>query len=260
MDFQTKMDKTVPLAKKAGEIIMGYLNKEKQVEYKGDIDLVTAADKQSEKYLFENLEKLFPEDGIEAEEGHTKKSQSGYTWVVDPLDGTTSFAHNFPMFAVSIGLVDKNRNPVLGIVYNPFYKELFSAYKDGGAFLNGNPISVSKTDSADKALVGTGFPYTRRSHMDEILNRLGKILHVVHDIRRTGSASIDLSFVACGRLDAYYEAGLKPWDVAAGIIIVSEAGGVCTTFNKGPIDIDVQETFVSNGKFHDELSKIIQPI
>ncbi|MES0490474.1 MAG: inositol monophosphatase family protein [Leptospirales bacterium] len=260
MDYQAKMDKVIPLAEKAGAIIMGYLNKEKQIEYKGDIDLVTAADKESESYLFEALLVAFPEDGIQAEEGHTKASQSGYTWIVDPLDGTTSFAHSFPMFAVSIGLVDENRVPVLGVVYNPFYKELFSAYKNGGAFLNGAPIAVSKIESAEKALIGTGFPYTRRSHMEEILNRLGKILHIVHDIRRTGSAALDLSFVACGRLDGYYETGLKPWDVSAGIIIASEAGAMCTTFNGGQIDIDVEETLISNGMFHVELSKIIESI
>ena len=237
---------------------MQYINKDKEIQYKNsNINLVTRADRESEEYVCSTLQKEYPDDGILAEEGFRVESKSGYTWVVDPLDGTTSFSHGFPCFAVSIALVDSHQQPVLGVVYNPFYNELFSAVRGKGARLNDKPIHVSEIKSLDKSLIGTGFPYTRKTEMDLILERLSRILYTVHDIRRTGAASLDLCYVANGRLEGYYETGLQPWDVAAGLLIVEEAGGVNSLFNGDAIDIHIAETMASNGLIHNEFRKVV---
>ncbi|MDH5717030.1 MAG: inositol monophosphatase [Spirochaetia bacterium] len=245
-----------PIALKAGEIIMSYLLKDKKIEYKEEINMVTEADKESENYIVKSLKELFPNDGILAEENHKIESKSGYTWVIDPLDGTTSFSHNFPFFAVSIALVNEKNIPVLGVVYNPFYNEYFEAYENSGAKLNSKPINVSTVDNINKALIGTGFPYYRREHMQRILNRLGNFLNVVHDMRRTGSAALDICFVAAGRLDAYYEEGLKPWDTAAAYRILIEAGGMASKFDGKDFDINFPEIIASNAKIHPQVIKL----
>jgi len=245
------------IAEKAGSIVMSYLSGKKETEHKGDIDLVTVADKESEKYITENLVKLFPEDTIIAEEGYSKKGNSGYKWIIDPLDGTTSFAHNFPFFAVSIAMYDDKQKPLIGIVYNPFFNEYFEAKAGEGATLNNKPIFVSKTSKAENSLIGTGFPYNRREKMNAILERLSRVLFVVHDVRRTGSAALDICYVAAGRLDAYYEEGLKPWDTAAAYCILLEAGGMATKFNGDTFDIDYPEIIASNENVHANIIKLM---
>ena len=252
-----KLNVASDIARKAGDIIMQYINIDKEIQYKSNINLVTRADQESEEYVCNALQKEYPEDGILAEEGFRVESKSGDTWVVDPLDGTTSFSHGFPCFAVSIALVDKENQPVLAVVYNPFYNELYSAIKGSGATLNNKKIQVSDIKVMEKSLIGTGFPYTRKTEMELILQRLSRILYTVHDIRRTGAASLDLCYVACGRLEGYYETGLQPWDVAAGLLIVEEAGGRSSLFNGDSIDIHIPQTLASNGLIHNEFRNIV---
>lgn len=236
---------------------MNHLRQGFEIKYKGSVDLVTQADLDSEEFLFNNLNKSFSDDSIIAEEGREKEGTSGYTWVIDPLDGTTSYSHGFPFFAVSVGLVDADDVPVLGVVYNPFYNEFFSACRGGGAFLNDKKISVSENSSLSTSLLGTGFPYNRREIMPHILDRLSRMLHNCHDVRRTGSAALDICFVAAGRTDGYFEQGLKPWDVAAATVILTEAGGRASLFNGEPVDIRKPEYIGSNRLIHEELLKMI---
>lgn len=243
---------------KAGELIMAYQTKDKKIQYKDQVNLITAADHESEIFIFNEISRIFPDDSILAEEGHEKKGSSRYTWVVDPIDGTTSFAHGFPFFCISAGLMDENREPVLGLVYAPMLNEKFTAFKNGGAFLNGNPIHVSAVQILGKALIGTGFPYNRRNIMDKLLRRLGNFLHQVHDVRRTGSAALDISYVACGRLDGYFEEGLQPWDVCAAAIILEEAGGVISKFNGSKFDMFFPESLASNKNIHQELLDLLE--
>ena len=236
---------------------MAYQTRDKKIEYKDTINLITAADRESEEYIYNEILRIFPEDSILAEEGHKKQGSSGYTWVVDPVDGTTSFAHGFPFFCISAGLMDKNNEPVLGFIYAPLLNEKFTAYKGGGAYLNGKSIHVSEVSTISKALVGTGFPYNRREIMERLMRRLSNFLHRVHDIRRTGSAALDIAYVACGRLDAYYEEGLQPWDVCAAHIVLKEAGGQLSKFNGDKYDLFIPETAASNTRVHAELLEIL---
>jgi len=257
IDLNYYLKQTKTLAREAGAILESYRKKGFTIKNKGAIDLVTEADKASEEFLAEQIDKRFPMDSILAEEGTGKTGKSGYTWVVDPLDGTTSFAHGFPYFCVSIAVVDQKNRPVVGGVYAPMLNEFFYAARGKGAFLNGDPIFVSRVDQVDRSLIGTGFPYNRREIMDQVLSRLSSVLFQVHDVRRTGSAALDLSYVASGRLDGYYEQGLKPWDVAAGIIVIEEAGGRVSRYDGENYDLDLPETIASNHLIHDQLVNLV---
>ncbi len=253
-----KLQIVEPVAKNAGKLILETAEEARaDIQHKSPIDLVTKADLESEKYVFNELSRFFPDDAILAEEGRNKEGSSGYTWVIDPLDGTTSFAHGFPFFAVSIGLIDSENVPVLGAVYNPVMNEYFCACQNEGAFLNGEKIEVSRQTAMEKALLGTGFPYNRREIMDKILNRLGRMLFVVHDVRRTGSAAMDICYVAAGRLDAYYEEGLQPWDTTAALSILTEAGGKGSKFDGSTFDIFTPEIAVSNGLLQEQLLDLL---
>lgn len=254
------MEGLLPIVQEAGNIVRGYLSKDKKIETKGrEIDLVTAADKESEAYIVAELKESFPQFSIVAEEGSSHEGTTEYTWIIDPVDGTTSFAHGFPAFAVSVGLVDKDNYPVLGAVLTPFAGELFYAYRDGGAWVNGESIHVSETEKLSHSLLGTGFPYNRREIMDKLLERLALVLHNSHDIRRTGSAALDIVYVAAGRLDGYYEEGLKAWDTAAAIVILEEAGGKSSKFDGSPVDIYDPQIIVSNNKIHQEIIDLLAP-
>lgn len=222
-----------PLILEAGELLLSYYNKPsamKKIEKKGHLDLVTAADKDCEALLTSRLGEAFPEHGALAEEGTSTKGSSGYTWVLDPLDGTTSFAHGFPQFSISLALVDKDSQPVIGVVYAPVLGNYFEAFAGGGARCNGRTISASGHGEIEGSLLGTGFPYDRRERMEIILERTKRILNRAHDLRRTGTAALDLCYVAAGELDGYYEDGLKAWDVAAALLIAREAGAQIRTF------------------------------
>jgi len=216
----------------AGNILIRLFGQVRHITKKGDIDLVTEADFQSEKTIIEIIRRHFPQDSILAEEAGGREHSSNRTWLIDPLDGTTNFVHGFPFFAVSIGL-EVDEKPVVGVVLNPFMDELFETARGAGAFLNSKPIAVSRTPKLAEALLATGFPYDIHEKAEEVLNRLKKMVVTSQGVRRPGAAAIDLCYVAAGRLDGFWEQGLKPWDTAAGMIMIQEAGGKLSTFQGG---------------------------
>jgi len=227
---------------------------------KSKANLVTAADVASQQAALAVIKKHFPKHDYWAEENCRKDTASAFTWVIDPIDGTTNFAHTFPQCSVSIALFYQGR-PVLGGVKNPITGETFLAQKGKGATLNGKKIHVSKTAALSKSLLVTGFPYNRFTHMPMLLNRMGRFLDACHDVRRLGSAALDLCWVAAGRLDGYWEESLQPWDVAAGVLILQEAGGKVTDFNGKPfqkIQDYGQTLLASNGKIHAQMQRILR--
>ena len=216
------------------------------IESKGMHDLVSYVDKASEKFIIEKLMMLIPDSGFIAEEGTTDIHGERYNWVIDPLDGTTNFIQGVPVYAVSIGLLDNNEL-VLGVIYEVGRDECFYAWKNGGAYLNGEPIHVSKRSNIHDALLATGFPYSDFSRMDEYMEFLKWTMKNARGVRRLGSAATDLAYVACGRFDAFWEYDLKPWDVAAGAVIVSEAGGTVTDYKGGNDYLFGREIVATNG-------------
>jgi myo-inositol-1(or 4)-monophosphatase len=202
--------------------------------YKGTNDLVSFVDQQAEAKLKLGLSAIFPEAQFIAEETSSNYAEvgEGYYWVIDPLDGTTNFLHKLPVFAVSVGLIYQ-KQPILGLIYEPNCDELFTAAKGNGAYLNGKPIQVSPENSLSKSLLATGFPYYDFSYQDRYLDLLKELMRSSHGLRRMGAAAIDLAYTACGRFEGFFEANLKPWDVAAGKIIIEEAGGMVTNFSGG---------------------------
>lgn len=229
-------------------------------ELKGKANLVTKADVASQKAVLDIIRKRFPRHDYLAEEDAVKNTGADYTWVIDPIDGTTNFAHTFPQCSVSVALFYKNE-PVLGGVANPATDETFLAQKGKGATLNGKKIHVSKTAKLAQALLVTGFPYNRFTRMPELLTRFEGFLNSCHDVRRLGSAALDLCWLAAGRTDGYWEDNLNPWDVGAGILILQEAGGKVTDYSgkkykKLP---DYGRTMLaSNGKIHAQMLQIIR--
>jgi len=217
-----------------------------KIEFKGVHDLVSYVDKESEKRIIAALQIVLPESGFIAEEGTCSKRGERFNWVIDPLDGTTNYIQGVPIYAVSIGLLDGDEL-VLGVVYEVGRQECFYAWKDGGAYLNNQPIHVSTRSDMNNALLATGFPYSDFSRMDEYLELLKWTMTNARGVRRLGSAATDLAYVACGRFDAFWEYDLKPWDVAAGAIIVKEAGGVVTDYKGGNEYLFGKEIVASNG-------------
>jgi len=215
-------------ARSAGEVLKEKFGKVQRIVKKGEIDLVTEADLAAEKIVLEILRNHFPKDNILSEEAGAHDQSSHRTWVVDPLDGTTNFAHGFPFFAVSIAL-EVDAEIVLGIVYNPFMDEFFEACTGEGAFLNGGPIHVSDASNLGESLLATGFPYDIRERSNRLFDQFRAMVVRSQGVRRAGSAAIDLCYVAAGRLDGFWEENLKPWDTAAGAVIVLEAGGKLST-------------------------------
>jgi len=220
-------------------------------------DLVTAADKGSEKVILEMLTRYFPDHGILAEEsGKLGNQESRYTWAIDPLDGTTNFAHNFPFYAVSIGLMIDGL-PQVGVVYNPASGQLFRAAKGLGATCDRLPIQVSQTAELKKSLLVSGFAYDRRETPDNNYAEFCHLTHLTQGVRRTGSASLDLAFVAAGSFDGYWERGLSPWDIVAGIVILEEAGGVVSAYDRTPLVLSSGRILATNGAIHDSLSSAL---
>jgi len=217
-----------------------------KIEFKGVHDLVSYVDKESEKRIIAALQIVLPESGFIAEEGTCSKRGERFNWVIDPLDGTTNYIQGVPIYAVSIGLLDGDEL-VLGVVYEVGRQECFYAWKDGGAYLNNQPIRVSTRNNMNNALLATGFPYSDFSRMDEYLELLKWTMTNARGVRRLGSAATDLAYVACGRFDAFWEYDLKPWDVAAGAVIVKEAGGVVTDYKGGNDYLFGKEIVASNG-------------
>jgi len=227
--LKKEMDVASMAARTAGKILKEKFGAVNHVRKKGVIDLVTEADLEAEKAILNIIRHHFPQDHILAEEAGNQGRSSNRIWLIDPLDGTTNFTHGFPFFAVSIAL-EIDDQLVLGIVYNPYLEEYFGAVKGSGAFLNSRPIKVSRTDSIEDALLATGFPYDIHEHPETVLERFARVIVKAQGIRRPGSAALDLCYVACGRMDGFWEEGLHPWDTAAGAVILSEAGGVLSTF------------------------------
>jgi myo-inositol-1(or 4)-monophosphatase len=228
------------------------------VSYKqNDIDLVTEADLASEKFIIEQIRSHYPRHAILAEEsGVSEVANAEYKWIIDPLDGTTNYAHGYPCFGVSIGL-ERSGELVIGVVYDPTRDEMFAAEKGAGATLNGRRMRVSNTDDLKRALVCTGFPYNVRERHDFTREWRNFTLHA-HGVRRDGSAALDLAYVAAGRFDAFWEDGLNPWDMAAGALLVTEAGGVVTNYTGGPLNIYQPPVIASNGLIHEDMRRVLR--
>ena len=226
-----------------------------RTEKKGINDFVSYVDKNSEKMLVEKLSAILPEAGFITEEGSSSKQGEKYCFVIDPLDGTTNFLHGLKIYAISIALLEDNE-PVVGVVHVVGGNEVFTAWKNGGAWLNGKPINVSTTTQLSDSLVATGFPYYDFGRLDNYMQLLMWLCKNTHGIRRLGAASIDLAYVACGRFDAFFEYGLKPWDVAAGIIIIREAGGKISDFSGNENNLSGVEIVTANSDIYAEFLKI----
>jgi myo-inositol-1(or 4)-monophosphatase len=239
------------IAREAGALLMGYFHRRVKIEYKGDVDLVTEADRQSEALILSRIREEWPSHDVMGEEGSRIQTGSDYLWYIDPLDGTTNFAHGFPVFCVSIALEHKGTR-VAGAVFDPTRDELFAAELGRGAYLNHNRIAVSKIDNLAECLVATGFPSHKR-HKNPNIFFYHQITLRTHGVRRAGSAALDLCSVAAGRVDGFWEFNLNPWDTAAGVLIAEEAGGRVSRFDGSSFQIDSRETLASNGLVHNAL-------
>jgi myo-inositol-1(or 4)-monophosphatase len=240
------------IAREAGKLLMGYFARHVTIEYKGEVDLVTEADRASEKLIVERLRARWPEHGIVAEEGTRSEMDADYRWYVDPLDGTTNFAHGYPVFCVSIALARQDGQLAVGVLYDPTRDEMFAAERGLGATLNGQPIHVSQTKVLAESILGTGFPSHKR-HKNPNIHFYHQITLRSHGVRRAGSAALDLANVASGRYDGFWEFNLNPWDTAAGALLVQEAGGMVTRFDGSAFRLDSREVLASNGLIHREL-------
>ncbi len=260
----------------AGEILRSLYATPLKIRHKGRIDLVTEADLAAEQSIMRILHESHPEIAVLTEESAAAYQEisrntglvtpdtapddgpdhNGPLWVIDPLDGTTNFAHSYPWFAVSIGYMEEGRC-MAGVIYNPVLEEFFCAVTGGGAWLNGQPIQVSHVKTLDQALLATGFPYTIAQQTDEVMALLKKMLPRAQGVRRAGAAALDLAYVACGRLDGFWEINLKPWDTAAGIALLNEAGGRVTDFSGGEFSPFKPEILSSNGRLHAAMQEII---
>lgn len=236
------------IAREAGAILNQYFERGVAFELKGEFDLVTKADRASEELVIERLRSYFPSHGIVAEESGLHEAASDYRWYVDPLDGTTNFAHGFPVFNVTLGL-ERAGELICGVVFDPLRQEMFSAERGAGAFLNNRRIHVSPTPVLGDALMATGFP-SRKRHENVNVHFFHQVSMLSHGIRRAGSAAIDLAYVAAGRLDGFWEFGLSPWDMAAGILLVQEAGGQVSDMKGQTVDLRGRHILADNGKIH----------
>jgi myo-inositol-1(or 4)-monophosphatase len=246
------------VAREAGALLMDYFVQRVKIEYKGEADLVTVADRTSEALIRDRLRQRWPGFDMLGEEGGLQDTGSDYRWYIDPLDGTTNFAHGFPVFCVSMGL-DYKGERIAGVIYDPTRDELFAAEQGSGAFLNQQRIRVSQIANLAESLVATGFPSHKRHKNPNIFFYHQITLHT-HGVRRAGSAALDLCYVACGRLDGFWEFNLNPWDTAAGVLMVQEAGGRVTDFKGGPFQLDSRETLASNGLVHGALLGEIEQV
>ncbi|MBW8746962.1 MAG: inositol monophosphatase [Acidobacteria bacterium] len=255
--------KAAEIAKEAGALLRSYYETGIAAEYKGDVDLVTVADRASEKLIGERLRQVFPDHGIYGEEGTRQALDAEFRWYVDPLDGTTNFAHGFPYFCVSMGLErrapdlkpEEDGELVAGVIYEPLRDECFVTGKGEGAWLNGRRISVSKTRLLQESLVATGFPSHKR-HENPNIHFYHQLTLRSHGVRRAGAAAIDLAYTACGRLEAFWEFNLNPWDTAAGVLLVREAGGTVTGFEGSPFKLDSREVLATNGRISAEMQAV----
>jgi myo-inositol-1(or 4)-monophosphatase len=253
------LDTAITAAREAGDLLSKMLQGELTIEKKGAVNLVTNADLASEELIRKIIFDRFPEHSFMAEEGTALSRKSRYLWVVDPLDGTTNYAHRFPVWCVSICLLE-DRVPIVGCIYNPNLNECFSTERGEGAYLNGNMIVPSHTPKLSEALLTTGFPYDIRDSQNNNLNEFSAFALTAQAIRRAGSAALDLAYVACGRFDGFWEFKLSPWDVAAGSLLVEQAGGMLTNWRGGKFDIFKGEVLASNCLIHDEMVTLLKRV
>lgn len=259
--------KASEIAREAGARLREFFAQGVATEYKGDVDLVTVADRTVEKLIRTRLGEVFPDHGIYGEEGTRERLDREFRWYVDPLDGTTNFAHGFPQFCVSMGLEqrraglkdDQDGTLVAAVIYDPMRDELFEAERGKGATVNGKAIAVSTIALLAESLVATGFP-SRKRHQNPNIHFYHEITLRSHGVRRAGSAALDLAYVAAGRLEGFWEFNLNPWDTAAGILLVEEAGGRVSNFAGGQFRLNSEETLVSNGLIHDELVTLFEDL
>lgn len=250
------------IAREAGKLLLEYFHQKLKIEYKGDADLVTAADRASEALIRQRISAQFPSHDVMGEEQGLNDRGAEYRWYVDPLDGTTNFAHGYPVFCVSMALEhrsEKSSRRIAAVVYDPTRDELFSAEQGNGAQLNGKSIHVSGINQLKECLVATGFPSHKR-HKNPNIYFYHQITLRTHGVRRAGSAALDLCNVACGRFDGFWEFNLNPWDTAAGLLIVQEAGGEVTRFDGSPFELNSRETVASNGLIHAALLQEFEDI
>jgi myo-inositol-1(or 4)-monophosphatase len=249
------------IAREAGALLIHYFHQKLKIEYKGDADLVTAADRASEALIRERVAKQFPAHDVLGEEQGLSEHGGEYRWYVDPLDGTTNFAHGYPVFCVSLGLrrltaedrvAGRDGVGIAAVVYDPTRDEIFTAEQGRGAWLNGQSIHVSQIAELKQCLVATGFPSHKR-HKNPNIHFYHQITLRTHGVRRAGSAALDLCNVACGRFDGFWEFNLNPWDTAAGVLIIEEAGGKVSRYDGSPFRLDSRETLASNGLLHEAL-------
>lgn len=251
------LEDLIEIAKEAGEIVRNGFGKNFNIEFKtNEANLVTDIDKASEKYITDTIKKKYPAHKILAEESGETANSSEYQWVIDPLDGTTNFAHGIPIFSVSIGL-QKNGETIAGVVYDVMRNILYSAELNGGAYADGEKISVSKNNIMGRSVLVTGFPYDISENPDNALEKFAAITRVARAVRRLGSAAIDMCYVARGVFDGFWEVHLHPWDVCAGKLIVEEAGGRVTDFEGKEIDIYSKRFLVTNNQVHKSMMKIL---
>ncbi len=236
------------IAREAGALINQFAQRKIGFELKGEFDLVTEADRASERLIVERLHAHFPSHQIVAEEGGGNAGTSEYRWYVDPLDGTTNFAHGFPAYNVTMAL-ERAGELIAGVIFDPVRGELFTAEKGSGAFLNHARIQVSKTAQIETSLVATGFP-SRKRHENVNVHFFYQLAMLSHGVRRAGSAALDLAYVACGRLDAFWEFGLNPWDIAAGVLLIREAGGACSDMHGGMLEMRGPHILADNSLLH----------
>jgi len=254
--WQQFLDTAVEAARIAGRFQQYRFASALNVTLKGDKNLVTEVDQESERLIVGHLLRSFPGHSIVAEEGEYPQGDTPFRWIIDPLDGTTNYAHGFPWFCVSIGL-ESAGELVAGVIYNPMHDELFTATKGVGAFLNGQRLHVSSRSPLQNTLLGTGFPYDCASDPANNFDNFIAFQKAARGIRRAGAAALDLAYVAAGRLDGFWELKLKPWDVAAGVLLVREAGGTVTTFDGTEYDIFNQRIVASNGLIHEEMTTML---
>ena len=256
----TWVEKAAPIATEAGALLREFYARGVAPEYKTEVDLVTEADRRSEKLILDRLSAAFPDHGVFGEEGARRALDSPYRWYVDPLDGTTNFAHGFPVFCVSLGLEHRPAGTpegfdgqlVAAVLYDPLRDELFIAERGKGAYLNGRRLATSRTPRLSEALLATGFP-SRSRHASPNIHFYHELTLRSHGLRRAGSAALDLAYVAAGRIDGYWEFGLNPWDTAAGALLVLEAGGTLTRYDRSPFRLDSREVLATNGPLEGEL-------
>jgi len=252
----TYLESVIGIASEAGALLKDKFHQPHTIEYKGLINLVTEADRASEELIISKIREMYPNHDILTEESKGIATGSAFRWIIDPLDGTTNYAHGYPVFCVSVAL-EKQGEICCGAVYNPMLDEMFSAEKGAGAFLNGRQIRVSDTEDLSKSLLTTGFPYDVRDSEENNLNHFNLMAVNVQAIRRAGAAALDMAYVAAGRFDGFWELKLMPWDTAAAWLLVEEAGGCVTSLSGRPFFLDAPHVLASNGRIHRDMMDIL---